>query len=359
VIRSYARSRLLALQQHARRRSPSLEYLFLEITQRCNLTCQHCGSDCVATSSHPDLPVEVVLDMARGLARALDPARVMMVITGGEALCHPGLFELGAGLHALGFRWGVVSNGWAWDADNAARARQAGLYSVAISLDGLEHSHDALRGRCGSHARALGALDLLLGAPRIPVVDVVTCVHPGNLHELEALHRLLLQRRVPAWRLFTIDPIGRGAQPGLQLDKAGFHELMRRIAGLRASGTMKINLGCGGYLGAPLNRAVRDHDYFCAAGIHIAGVMVNGDIMACPNNHRALRQGNLFEDDLLEVWRERFEPYRRRTHMRTGACHGCDQWGLCQGNDMHLWDPERGETRLCHYHQYELRDFEL
>jgi radical SAM protein with 4Fe4S-binding SPASM domain len=358
VIRSFARSRLLALQQHARRRSPSLEYLFLEITQRCNLACQHCGSDCVATSEHPDLPVEVVLDMARSLATTHDPAKVMMVITGGEALCHPGLFELGAGLHALGFRWGVVSNGWSWDPDKLARARRAGLYSVTISLDGLEGSHDALRGRAGSHARALGALDLLLTAPRIPVVDAVTCVHPGNLHELEALHHLLLRHRVPAWRLFTIDPIGRGAQPHLQLDKVGFHELMRRIVALRASSSMKINLGCGGFLGNPLNRAVRDHDYFCAAGVHIAGIMVNGDIMACPNNDRALRQGNIFEDDLVEVWRQHFEPYRDRRHMRTADCQGCGQWGLCQGNDMHLWAPDQGQTRLCHYRQYDLEGFE-
>lgn len=358
MIRSIARSRLLALQQHARRRSPSLEYLFLEITQRCNLACEHCGSDCVATSEHPDLPVEAVLDMSRRLADTHDPAKVMMVITGGEALCHPGLFELGSGLHALGYRWGVVTNGWSWDANKVARAHQAGLYSVAISIDGLEASHDKLRGRDGSHDRALRALDLLLAPPRVPVVDVVTCMHPGNLGEIEALHDLLMARGLRQWRLFTIDPIGRGAQPELQLDKAGFHALMRRIVALRTRGAMKINLGCGGYLGNPLNRAVRDHDYFCAAGVRIAGIMVNGDIMACPNNHRAMKQGNLFEDDLVEVWRERFEPYRDRRPMRTGACQGCDQWGLCQGNDMHLWNPEQGRTRLCHYREYELAGFE-
>jgi len=34
--------------------------------------------------------------------------------------------------------------------------------------------------------------------------------------------------------------------------------------------------------------------------------------------------------------------------MATGRCAGCDDWGLCQGNSMHLWDDQSRQTVLCH-----------
>lgn len=43
-------------------------------------------------------------------------------------------------------------------------------------------------------------------------MDVVTCVNRRNLGQLEAVYDLLAARDVPAWRLFTISPIGRAAR---------------------------------------------------------------------------------------------------------------------------------------------------
>jgi radical SAM protein with 4Fe4S-binding SPASM domain len=91
--------------------------------------------------------------------------------------------------------------------------------------------------------------------------------------------------------------------------------------------------------------------------VRVAGVMVDGAILACPNNHRGLAQGSVYRDSFLEVWREGFEPFRDRRRTRSPRCEGCEEWGLCQGNDMHLWDPERGETRLCHHRMYQLEGF--
>ncbi|MBO4404446.1 MAG: radical SAM/SPASM domain-containing protein, partial [Treponema sp.] len=35
-----------------------LNYLFWECTLRCNLSCLHCGSDCLKQSEIPDMPKE-------------------------------------------------------------------------------------------------------------------------------------------------------------------------------------------------------------------------------------------------------------------------------------------------------------
>ena len=251
----------------------------------------------------------------------------------------------------------MVTNGWLWSPEAIQRSRAADMHSVCVSLDGMEASHDALRGRTGSFERALTAIDLLRGPDGPLVMDVVTCAHPDNLDELAAVHDLLVAHRVPAWRLFTIDPIGRGADPSMQLNVDQFQRLVRFVGDLRGRSPMKVNFGCGGYLGYDTNRAVRDADYVCLAGVRVAGVMVNGDILACPNNDRGLAQGNVYRDSIVEVWRDGFEPFRDRRQTRSAACESCGEWSNCRGNDMHLWDPLRGETRLCHFKEYELEGF--
>ena len=82
--------------------------------------------------------------------------------------------------------------------------------------------------------------------------------------------------------------------------------------------------------------------------------MVNGDILACPNINRRFRQGNIHRDTFVDVWESRFQAFRDRSWMKSGRCAECDEWSLCQGNGMHLWDFDREEPRVCHF-----RDFEL
>jgi radical SAM protein with 4Fe4S-binding SPASM domain len=105
-----------------------------------------------------------------------------------------------------------------------------------------------------------------------------------------------------------------------------------------------------GFVGA-CDTAVRDHPYFCRAGVNVAGIMVDGAILACPNIDRRLAQGNIAGDDFCEVWEQRYGPFRDRRWMRTGACAACDEWRRCQGHALHLWDPDAGRTRVCYHRE--------
>ncbi len=350
MVLSRARSKLLPLYQHAVRRSPALEYLFFEVTQRCNLACLHCGSDCAASSDHPDLPVEQAMRVARRVADAMDPSRITMVITGGEPLCHPDVFVLGAGLADLGFRWGMVTNGHALSEGNVARLVNGGISSVTVSLDGLRASHDWLRGVDGSFARATAGIQRLAAAG-LPFMDVVTCVNPRNLDELPALQGLLADIGVRRWRLFSIFPKGRARHNReLIMDAGQFSRMLGFIAHQReaqADDDFELQFSCEGFLPAGLDARVRDEPYFCRAGVSIASVLCDGAISACPNISRTLVQGNIREDDFIEVWDRRFEPYRDRGWMRQGPCESCGEWKRCQGNSMHLWDAEQGCTGAC------------
>ena len=352
----WLRRRLLPVHQDLERRLHELCYLFFEITQRCNLSCRHCGSDCTRDHEQPDLPAEDVLRVLRGVRERHDPAGITVAVTGGEPLLYPGFFELAGAITDLGFPWGMVTNGWAWDEATVARARQAGMRTVTVSYDGPAPAHDWLRGREGSHDRAARALGLLSRARWLEALDVVTCVHPRNLAHLDATRAELTALGVPRMRVAPISPIGRAdGDRELVLDAAEFRGLLAWIADRRGTPGTAVTFSEAGYVGV-CDTAVRDHPYFCRAGVNVAGIMVDGAILACPNIDRSFSQGNIADDDFCEVWETRYRPFRDRSWMRTGDCAGCAEWGHCRGHAFHLWDPDANRTRVCYHRECDLHE---
>ena len=343
--------------QHSFRKVHDLRYLFLELTLDCNLACLHCGSDCRRDKEAPSLSADLVLDTLARIAGKYDASRITVAITGGEPLLHPRLFELGVAITRLGFPWGRVSNGWAWNHTRIRVAERAGLRTLTISLDGLREEHDWFRGREGSYDRAVDALRRLIAADFLEDFDVVTCVHPRNLHQLDALREVLAGLGVPRWRIFTISPMGRAAQnPLLQLAPVAFRRLMDWIEDAHDDGRRPdVRYSEAGYLGAYEQR-VRDHRFFCQAGVSVGGILVDGGILACPNIDRGFVQGNVREDDFVEVWEKGFQPFRDRDWMREGDCKGCKEWSLCQGNAFHLWEPGGAGPKVCHVREFGLDD---
>lgn len=327
-----------------------LRYLFIEITQRCNLACRHCGSDCRREPAENELSSDDWVKFFAYLGRTFDRKTLMLVVTGGEPLCHPELPRLLAAMRDNGLPFGVVTNGWALDARQVEILMSHGLKSITVSLDGLEAQHDALRGRKGSFARVVRAINLLVAA-RVPRFDVVTCVHPGNITQLPEVSALLQRLGVPAWRLFAIFPKGRAREAvDLRLDAVEWKQLFEFIRKERcrcAGKPFRVAFSCEGFLPSNLDRSVRDEPYFCRAGIAIGSVLCDGSISACPNITRTLVQGNIRTDDFATVWDKYFAAYRNRTWMRQGDCRNCRDWNRCQGNSMHLWDPEQKRPAWC------------
>ena len=327
-----------------------LNYLFWECTTRCMLRCRHCGSDCSVQSREKDMPLADFLRALDTIPAGHRPRDFVVVLTGGEPLLRPDVAEAGREIRRRGFGWSMVTNGWSYDEAMHGKLMAAGLGAVTVSLDGLEASHDWMRGVPGSYARALRAIGIVAAEPRLNA-DVVTCVNQRNLLELPEIYEVLKGLGVKQWRLFTIIPIGRAANdPEMKLSDEQFVSLMEFIREKRQEGgPMKVTFSCEGYLGR-YEEQVRDGRYFCRAGINIASVLIDGRICACPNIDRdRFSQGSIYVDNFYEVWERRFEPFRRRDWARTGRCADCPAWRDCLGNGMHNWHGPSKEVLQCHY----------
>ena len=121
---------------------------------------------------------------------------------------------------------------------------------------------------------------------------------------------------------------------------------MEFIKATRKEGRIIASYGCEGFLGN-YEGEVRDHFFFCNAGVSVAGVLSDGSISACTSIRSDYHQGNIYKDDFMEVWEKRFQPYRDHSWMKTGECADCKYWKYCRGNGMHLRDAD-GKLIVCH-----------
>jgi radical SAM enzyme (rSAM/lipoprotein system) len=292
------------------------------------------------------MPFQDFLQAILPITRTYKSSDITVVITGGEPLLRKDLISCGKTLRDHGFHWGIVTNGYSYTLDTHAQLLAAGMGTITLSLDGLETSHNWLRSNKKSFENALKALDLIVSTKGL-TYDIVTCVNRKNIRELPDLKDFLISKKVKVWRLFTIAPIGRAANnEDMLLTPNELTQLMDFISTSRTKNDIDVKFSCEAYVGK-YEKRVRDSYFFCRAGINIASVLIDGSISACPNINRNFVQGNIYKDNFLEIWNNRFEIMRNRNWTKTGLCADCEDYKDCNGGAMHLWDEKKDTIITC------------
>lgn len=329
-----------------------LSYLFWESTLRCNINCLHCGSDCRKENEVKDMPLEDFVNVLKSVKKELDPNKVMIVVTGGEPLMRKDLEKCGLAFYRMGFPWGFVTNGYELNRKRFDSLLASGLHSLTISLDGLRESHNWLRGKGDSFKRAINAIAMAAAHEEL-AFDVVTCINERNFDELSQIKELLISKNVKAWRIFNIFPKGRAAQnKELDITPQNLLKLMKFIKKTNEEGKIKLEYGCEAFLGE-YEGIARQSLFFCRAGITIGSVLADGSISACPSLRGSYIQGNIYKEEFMDVWENRFEVMRNRKWTRKGICKSCKVYKWCEGNGLHLREEDSDSPLRCHFNMLE------
>ena len=168
---------------------PSLRYLELQITDRCNLRCRHCY---IGEGLRQDLSIGQIEKVLREFEEIHG---LRLLLSGGEPLLHPFFWEVNDILKDYAFRSVLLSNGTRITKEVAKRLC---VREVQISLDGMREGHDSLRGK-GTFKKAVKAIDHLQEANI--QVSVATMVHQKNLNEFDPLASLLESKGIREWNV--------------------------------------------------------------------------------------------------------------------------------------------------------------
>ncbi|MBX9946777.1 MAG: radical SAM protein [Reyranella sp.] len=195
-----------------------LDFVWLEITGRCNLRCTHCYAN-----SGPELPLESGMQLGDWL-RALDEAAALgcrkVQFIGGEPTLHPGLPQLIAHARARDFRSICVYTNGTHFTDSLKTTLVAHRVTLAFSVYGSSaETHDRVTLRPGAFERTLSGIRWAIDAGLSVSANIIEM--EANAHDVDAAARMLRDMGAHSLGVDRLRGLGRGhderpAQPRLR-----------------------------------------------------------------------------------------------------------------------------------------------
>jgi radical SAM protein with 4Fe4S-binding SPASM domain len=340
-------------------------YAVWEVTLRCDLACRHCGSR-AGHARGDELTTEQCLDLVRQMAE-LGVKEVTLI--GGEAYLRDDWTDIVREIKKYGMSATMTSGGRGITKERAEAAKQAGLESVSISVDGLEATHDRLRGVEGSFRSAFEALKHLSAAGIRVACN--TQINRLSVPDLPELLELIAQAGIHSWQIQLTVAMGRAAdEPEVLLQPYDLLELFPLLARLKERMVeLNVRLWPGnniGYFG-PYETLLkgtmpRGHMASCGAGRSTLGIEADGAIKGCPSLPTdAWTGGNIRDDSLKDVW-QRSTPLRY-TRDRTvedlwGYCRTCYYADVCRAGctwTSFVLFGKAGNNPYCHHRALEMK----
>lgn len=330
---------------------PKLKQLFWETTLRCNAKCKHCGSRAGENINLKDeLTTEEIKTALQSIANKYNASEILINVTGGEPLIRKDLFEVMEFANCLGYPWGMTTNGILINDEIILKMKKAGMTTISISLDGMEKSHDEFRGVKGSYSRIIENIKKLKKANFLNYLQITTVVNKLNINELEEMYIKMKELEINSWRIVNMDPIGRAEDnKNLALSNDDYKYLLNFIKEKRKKSKFDITYGCTHFLGMKFEKEVRRNMFVCTTGFTIGSILYNGDIYVCPSVERRkeLIQGNIRNDDFVDVWENKFKWFRDLDKFKCEECENCKDWKYCLGDSLGTWDFENKKPKLC------------
>lgn len=320
------------------------------LVRRCNLMCKHCYS----ISGDVDFPGELSTAEVFGVMDDLKAMGVpVLILSGGEPLLRPDIFEISDRAKSMGFYVGLSSNGTLIGRHNIGRLASVGYDYVGISLDGIGATHDAFRRRAGSFDQALAGLRLCRDhGIKTGLRFTVTM---DNAADFPRLLELMDRERIDKFYLSHLVYAGRGNKNrGDDVCHAFTRSIMnilfeRAWAAAREGGNREFVTGNNDADGVYLLHWVRER--FPEKEKHIQGKLeewggnssgVNiANIDNLGNVHPDTmwwhyRLGNVRERRFSDIWSDTSDPVmaglKQRPRSIGGRCGACAYFGICGGN---------------------------
>ncbi|MEW5723574.1 MAG: heme b synthase [Thermodesulfobacteriota bacterium] len=313
-----------------------------EVTRACNLACVHCRAAAIGDPDPNQLTTEEglhLIDQIAALSRG-----IILILTGGEPLLRPDVFDLAAHGTAAGLRVVMAPNGTLITPALARRMKESGLQRISVSIDGAAaHEHDMFRGVDGAFAGLMAGLHHAREAGL--EFQVNTTVTRRNLPRLEAIQDLVVELGAAAHHIFLLVPTGRGrALTGEVITAREYEDVLNWFYDRRDKVNLQLKATCAPHYHRILRQRARaegrrvDLATFgldavsrgCLGGQGFAFVSHTGQVQPC--GYLELDCGQVREKNFGEIYRASsiFQDLRDKSRYK-GKCGACEFWNVCGG----------------------------
>lgn len=306
-----------------------------EVTQACELECDHCRAD-AQPDRHPD---ELSTEEGRALidqVASFGSPPPILVFSGGDPLERPDLFELIEYATAQGLQTGVTPAPTTALTERVLdRFAELGVHRIALSLDGASaESHDSFRGEEGSFETIREAAEY---AEKIGLsVQINTTVTATTVEELPDIASLVDAFEAVMWEVFFLVPIGRGTELE-QLSPAKAEQTLQWLYRRQQDADFRVITVEAPHYRRIAREIAREeksgHPRVGSTGDGKGFVFVSHTGSVYPSGFLPVAAGSVRDEDLVELYRDAplFQSLRDADQLQ-GPCGGCPHRTVCGGS---------------------------
>ncbi len=320
-----------------------LRLLFWETTAGCNLECIHCRRlDVSKEIAKDDLTTEESLAFINSLAETQRP---ILVLSGGEPLFRPDIFEIASHAINCGLTVALATNGTLIDERLAKKIVDTRIQRVSISIDGADaETHDNFRKLKGSFERAIKGINHLT---RLGMEIQINCtIAKHNVEQLKDLYELALRLNAVAMHIFMLVPVGCGVQiaEDQMLPAQKYEESLNLFYDLSKNAKIQTKATCAphyfrimrqrakqeGITVSPKTHGMAAMTKGCLAGTGVCFVSHKGEVFPC--GYLPVNAGNVKTQSFAEIWNDsKVFNNLRNPDLLEGKCGICEYKKVCEG----------------------------
>ncbi len=328
--------------EHGHKDRPSgLRLVAWEVTRNCNLNCIHCRA-AASKGPHPgELDTETCLGL---LDQISEVAKPVIILSGGDPLLRPDIFEIVRHGASKGLRMVMSPNGTLITEQKAKDMVEAGIQRISVSLDGAtRESHDQFRQVEGAFDGALQGIEWTKQANLD--FQINTTITLQNFDELPRIQELAVDLGAVAHHIFLLVPTGRGKYiVDQEISATQYEETLNWFYDQSKNVSLQLKATCAPHYYRILRQRARQEGKTvtfqshgldavtrgCLGGTSFCFVSNTGTVQPC--GFLDVNCGNVTETTFPEIWNESevLKALRDFSGLK-GKCGKCEYRKVCGG----------------------------
>lgn len=310
-----------------------LQAASLRVTMACNLRCKQCYA-----IAGKRMENELTLAEVKKLLDELKDLGVIRIFfTGGEPFARPDMLEILKYADKNNFAMYISTNGTLVRPDVIeGLASLEHLRTFQISIDGLQSTHDVIRGVPGTFDRAVNTIKLATKKLKQTKVAIISTLMKNNYDEMEKILKFAIQVGVDTFGIVTLYPVKRSSD-AIDISTEQKNDLFQRLAAIYKKEKTNLKMGL---LVPPalIPKSLQEIEYGCGyvcSFPSLLGIHANGDVAPCDGllNYKQFILGNIRQKSLEEIWNHPIMLNLRRIGPNDikGVCKKCKFLSFCMG----------------------------
>jgi len=311
-----------------------------ELTNACNLACIHCRASAIKDPA----PDELSTAEAKHFVDELIEYKPIIILTGGEPLLRPDVYDIAQYASGHGLRVVLATNGTLLTPDIVRHLKEVGIQRVSISIDGsTKETHDIFRGEPGAFDGAMRGINMLKNEGTS--FQINTTITKRNLTQIPNIYDLALELGASALHIFLLVPTGRGEEiESEEIPPQEYERVLNWFYDKSRTSPIQLKATCAPHYfrimrqrakaeGINITRETHGFEAMtkgCLGGSGFCFISSTGNVYPC--GYLPALAGNIRQKPFKMIW-EKSKVFNdlRDPGLLKGKCGDCEYRAVCGG----------------------------